>query len=282
MPKGVGFVFLASVLSSAAYSQTTPGQPAFAVASLKRATSKDLFATMTENNGTVRYTSTLAGIIQRAYGLEPYRLLGGPAWLRSEYYELAANLPAGSSKEQIPAMLRQLLVERVHLSVRSESRETPVYGLIVGNGGMKLKQVPASSEQAPNARQDTPRSSGVTAVNPATGRIHVESTMTMAKLVNLLSPNMDRRVLDMTQVPGEYDIQLDARLPASSSLPFPGAAPSTDEPPKDWILPNGKKLPGDAPSIFSEIQKLGLKLDPRRALIEYVIVDKVDMDPTEN
>jgi uncharacterized protein (TIGR03435 family) len=263
-------VWLAGFLSGAVYGQVTPEQPRFDVASLRRMPSSTGPASITENNGGIRYTATLGSVIRRAYGVEPYRLIG-PSWLGSVFYELTANLPEGSSKEQIPAMLRQLLAERTHLSVHRENRETPVYALIVGNGGLKLKPTQASSE-----------SSSVTALNPLTGRTHIEAPMTMSALASFLSANMDRRVLDMTGVDGQFAVMLDARSPVLNNWPTATPPRSADEPLKDWILPNGKKLPGDAPPIFSEIQKLGLKLDPRRAPIEYIVVDKVDKDPADN
>src|SRR5262249_21050048 len=64
----------------------------------------------------------------------------GPAWLDSERFDITAKVPDGVSKEQIPAMLQVLLAERFKMTVRKEGKEEPIYGLVVGKGGPKLKK----------------------------------------------------------------------------------------------------------------------------------------------
>jgi len=94
---------------------------------------------------------------------------------------------------------------------------------------------------------------------------------------------LDRPVIDMTELTGNYDIALDVSMEDMVGMkrlavggPGPGAfgggggdhGPVSDNPP--------------SASIFQAIQNLGLKLDPRKAPIEFVVVDRGDKVPTEN
>jgi uncharacterized protein (TIGR03435 family) len=282
-----GLTGLFLLAPNAARSQP-PVKIEFEVASIKRfADSQVRPENYKESGGTVRCSCTLNGLISRAYGIVrgefPVSIdrsiqLSGPSWLTSEHYDFAAKLPEGASKQQIPAMLRQLLTERMHLSVRRESRPTPVYELIVDAGGLKMKrsqppaETPAQSPGPPPG-EGRPALPFMAISNPTSGRAHFEGRMTLARFTSLISPQMGRPVVDKTELDGEFDILLDAM--------FPTLTP-TDDSPRDLTLPNGKTVPGDAPSIFAAIQKLGLRLEAKQGAIEYIVVEKVDKDPTEN
>ena len=89
--------------------------------------------------------------------------------------------------------------------------------------------------------------------------------MTLGRLAAVLSGGLmrltNRPVVDTTGVDGEFDIVLDARYPVATPADDPFA---------------------DAPSIFSEIQRLGLRLESGRLPIEYLVVESVNKTPTEN
>ena len=111
------------------------------------------------------------------------------------------------------------------------------------------------------------------------GASHVQARgVTLAGLANMLSSFLDRPVVDMTGIQGEYDISLEAAAEEMVGMKFgvvggPGPAGGPPAP-----------APETAPtaSIFTSIQKLGLKLEPRKAPIAYVVVDKAEKVPTEN
>jgi uncharacterized protein (TIGR03435 family) len=267
-----------ALVPAACCAQAVPIQPQFSVASLKRVIDYQGFSTgFRETNVSVRCLCSLAAIIGAAFEIKPYQLVGGPSWIGTEYYDLTANIPEGSRRESIPAMLRQLLAERLDLSTRLEVRETAVYSLVVDKNGLKLKPAPTAGPRT-NSPDKPP--SPATAVNPLTGRIYVEGAMTIDALASFLSPIMDRRVVNKTFVNGEFGILLDARLPEGSSK-WPTGARKEEEP-REWILPSGKKLPADAPSIFSEVPKMGLRLVPDRASTEYIVIEKVNKEPIAN
>ncbi len=67
--------------------------------------------------------------------------ISGPAWLQSDYFDILATLPSGASRDDIPAMLRGLLAERLKLSFHMEARSRPGYALVVDKNGPKLKGI---------------------------------------------------------------------------------------------------------------------------------------------
>ena len=66
--------------------------------------------------------------------------ISGPSWLDSESYDIVAKVPTGTTKEQVNAMLRNLLVERFNLTFHHETKDLSVYELIAGKNGSKLKE----------------------------------------------------------------------------------------------------------------------------------------------
>jgi uncharacterized protein (TIGR03435 family) len=265
--KALGLLILTVLVVGLARGQGVPPESAFSVASLKRA--PDARPTgWTETDESVRFTGPLLLIVARAYDVTYIGCLVEPSWLTSEFYVLSAKLPEGSTKEQIPAMLRQLLAERLHFAAHRENRDSPIYALVVDKGGLKLQRPQVDASVTTTSGRQFPFTAGYFA-----GTVHLNGRASLAKMAEMISPEMGRRVVDMTGTEGEFEIHLDAALPNVAA---------DAEPAKEITLPNGTKLSSDAPSIFNAIQKLGLRLEPRRAPLEYVVVDAVEKDPTEN
>ena len=93
---------------------------------------------------TFNYES-LNDLIAYAYKLRSYEI-SGPEWLVTDRFDIEARLPDGATKDDVPEMLRALLVERFKLETHSEMQEQPVLALVVGKGGPKLKEAAATPE----------------------------------------------------------------------------------------------------------------------------------------
>jgi uncharacterized protein (TIGR03435 family) len=134
--------------SCAALAQSPDGPPAFEVASVKPA------APPTEGRfrigmsggpgsadpGQLTYTNvTLKNVLMNAYGVKGYQI-SGPSWLDSERYDIAAKIPQGTTKEQFMLMLQNLLDERFKLKLHREKKDLPMYALVVGKNGPKMKE----------------------------------------------------------------------------------------------------------------------------------------------
>ena len=84
---------------------------------------------------------SLKDLIRHAYKLRPYQI-EGPAWLASDRFDILATMPEGAKKDDAPEMLKSLLQDRFKLQAHMETQDRPVYSLVVGKGGPKLKESP--------------------------------------------------------------------------------------------------------------------------------------------
>src|SRR5947199_7819486 len=81
----------------------------------------------------------------RSYRLKYYQVIA-PDSLGSDRFNIAAKLPAGATRDQVPEMLQSLLADRFKLKPHREPRDFPVYALIIGKGGLKIKESAAEPE----------------------------------------------------------------------------------------------------------------------------------------
>ena len=134
--------------AAAGFGQVAPVPLAFEVASVKPSAPLDMAALRagTAHLGTrvdaARVdigTISLFRLICTAYRLRPYQVTG-PDWMKTTMFDIQAKIPEGASVDMIPEMLQTLLVERFGLKVRRDSKEQPVYALVVGPGGPKMKE----------------------------------------------------------------------------------------------------------------------------------------------
>jgi uncharacterized protein (TIGR03435 family) len=164
---GVALCFIAAAAQSAG------DRLAFEVATIKPATQADLqgvygnlFPIMmrggpgTASPGQVSFkNASFRSILMSAYGLKQHQI-SGPDWIKITGFNIEAKLPPGATREQLKPMLQTLLAERFHLAVHRETRDLPVFGLVVGKNGPKLaaakdprwRRVVWSSERQPASR----------------------------------------------------------------------------------------------------------------------------------
>ncbi len=143
---GVGLVLLVSCASQA--QAPTEETPAFEVASIKPAAPQPagMLRVMmrggpgTPDPGQLTYTNvTLKNILMNAYDVKGYQIQG-PGWLDSERYDVMAKIPKGATKEQFRLMLQNLAAERFKVALHRDTKEMPVYSLVVGKNGPKMKE----------------------------------------------------------------------------------------------------------------------------------------------
>jgi uncharacterized protein (TIGR03435 family) len=203
----------------------------------------------------------LRDLIQFAYGLPDSQILGGPAWLNSIMFDIDAKsdpsvdaqlhaLATEQARHQKQLMVQVLLTERFQLKAHQETRQLPVYALVVAKGGPKFK----------------PAAVNGTTVDIRRGRLHVAgSDDTMSILARELAQALGRVVLNQTGLSGRYDLMLRWT---------PDDAPTT--------MLNGAADPLAPPGIFTAIQEqLGLKLESTRGPVPVLVIDSVEM-PSAN
>lgn len=178
-------------------------------------------------------------LIRLATGADDRQMLGVPDWADSERYDIEAKAaePAKLQPEVFQKLLLALLEERFEFRFHRESRDRPVYRMVVQKSGAKLR---------PHAEGSEPTMS----VNGGTRKVLIATGISMEELAVTLTRQSGRPVEDHTALPGTYDVRLewDESQSAESGLP----------------------------SFFGALQEqLGLKLTPAKGMVEVVVVDNV-------
>ena len=220
-------ISLRSTLTLSAFCAIAPlrgaDQPKFDVVSVKHADrcsmENSIDPGMIALNG-----DPLSVILKEAFNVNLDRIVG-PSWLDADCFVVTAKMPDGATRDQLPAMLQALLVERFKLVAHKETRMRPGYALVVDKNGPKFKESnPASA--AVRAGQVT---FGATA-----GASAIKGAMTMAMLAHFFSTRLDGPVQDLTGLTGEYDIDLSwAPNPDFESTGVGAIAPATPSPSTD-------------------------------------------------
>jgi uncharacterized protein (TIGR03435 family) len=274
--------------------QTGAAGPAFEVASIKPNNSGDGRVMMGLQPGG-RFTATnvpLRLLIRNAYQLQDFQIVGAPSWIASERYDIVAKAEDGAPPEtpsldrtgpnRNQLMIRALLAERFQLVAHNETRELPIYALVVARGDGKLGPDLHKSEMDCNAVFAAARGRGGMPPPPGPpqpgdrpscgirigmGNLAMGGTP-LSQFANSLAMFVGRTVQDKTGLAGNYDVSLTWTPDQMPQRP-PGAP---ELPPVD---PNG-------PSIFTALQEqLGLKLDSQKGPVAVLVIDRVER-PKEN
>jgi uncharacterized protein (TIGR03435 family) len=227
---------------------------------------------------------TLRELVRVAYGVNDHQVVGGPGWIGSDRFEVGATIPAGASTDTVREMLRALLAERFRLATHTEKRDLPVYALLYsGQFGAKMRAAgpecaPLSSPAGlptPPPPPPPPPGAGTMLVlgQPQSGSKCGNAMMRgfisardiqMDTFAFLLMREVQRPVIDRTELTGRYDLDLNF-LPDSGPM-----------------MLNGTAINADAPSLTTAVrEQLGLRLDPTRAPLDVVVIDRVAA-PTDN
>jgi uncharacterized protein (TIGR03435 family) len=189
-------LFLATILIFSCF-----GQPKleFEVASIKPAPLQPIgrVSVRTSSNtdaGTMTYLNvSLLDLIGQAFKVQQYQI-SGPQWMNDVRFDINARFTPGSTPEQLQQMQRSLIADRFGMKMHQETKEVPVYALVVGKGGSKLKPTDAPGSSSSNGQN---------------GVIRYEAKVTMARFGEYLSQRTNRPVLDKTGLQGAYEIKME-------------------------------------------------------------------------
>ncbi len=247
-------VYLLFLVFSGAIAQQAP--PAFEVASVKPTTfdpRKDRPGFETEPGALTARAVDLGLCIEWAFDLKPYQI-SGPGWLGSQRFEISAKAAGPASTDVLKRMMQTLLADRFKLAFHREKKDLEVYVLLQGKNPPRL---PKSKEGA----ESNVRFSGPTVTF---------TKISLAQIAEMLGRQMDRPVLDMTGLEGDYELAIDVSSTsdddAAAELPPAARAKMT----------LARNL---APIIQDQV---GLKLEGRKVPTEIMVIDHLEKAPVEN
>jgi uncharacterized protein (TIGR03435 family) len=226
------------------------------------------------------YCQTIAGLIYAAHILNPRGVLsartvqmeGGPPWMDSERYTVNAKAEGTPSRRvMLGPMLQDILADRFKLKLHWETREVQVYALTIARGGPKLQPFKEGSCTPLDFTAPVPPLAEGGKECPATGRtvgpnrkIDAEGiTLDMFAQGYLSGSLQRRRVINQTGISGRFNFHLEHAITDLST----DAAAQSDIP--------------IAPSLFTVLEQIGLKLESIRGPGDILIIDHVEK-PTEN
>ncbi len=214
---------------------------------------------------------TLLDLIRDAYGFLKFtndRISGAPDWAKSDKFDIAAKVDSSDvaelqklSQDQRGLMLQALLADRFKMVIDTESRELPVFALVIAKNGPKLKEA-------------TPDDKGMMRLSRG---ILVGQGIPITSLANMLMQQRElegRTVLDKTGLSGKYEVTLQWMPEQGPDQTFPGPVGGAQAaaPPPD----------ASGPTIFTAIQEqLGLRLESIKGPAEFLVIDHVER-PSED
>jgi bla regulator protein BlaR1 len=235
--------------------------PPFTVATIKQveAADRDAMSIRFSEDGVLFRSVWIAWIVQEAFFpqqsiySESDRIVGLPSWTKSAHFDVQAKVDDDDvskwkalSISQKRLALQRLLITRFDLQFHHETRERPVYSLVVGKNGPKLNRALADS------------TGGGDRSLVAAGKIVLHAA-TLSVLANSLSSQgLGHSVVDKTGLPDLYDITL------------------------QWSPDNVDSSDASLPPLFTALQEqLGLKLEYSRNPVDVLVIDRIEK-PSEN
>jgi uncharacterized protein (TIGR03435 family) len=204
---------------------------------------------------------TVTRLITSSFPIQNSQILGGPTWLGSARFDIAAKGAANSTTADISSMVQRLLVDRFKLAFHMETKELPIYALTVAKNGPKLKN-PLDGRCAPAIKASQPCTNFLEFKN---GLIAENASLPMIAraLGRILG---DRAVVDRTGLTGHYDI----------AVIWKNAAARHSEEENDPLLSENP----DSPFVALQ-EQAGLKLESSRGSVDVMVIDHVEK-PSEN
>lgn len=270
-------------LATAGPAQTPAGRPAFEVASIKatpprgapnRSPYKDSGGPGTGSpTRWVCNACQLIVLIREAWKVD-YFQIAAPERLTGVEYDITANVPPGASQDDFLLMIQRLLRERIGLEARMERREENVLELVIAKGGLKM----TPAEPVPEGESSTSLvakvdSRGVPQLPPGypmpfraftdAGNVYAGRGRTMGELIEQLETPISQLIVDNTGLAGKYDYYFHCPLGEADHETY-------------GMLAIGECLKRILP------EQLGLKLQSVKAMVDMLVVDHFDKQPSEN
>jgi uncharacterized protein (TIGR03435 family) len=230
-------------------------QPSFEVASVRP--NKSGGPRYSINPKGDRFTATnisVFSLLQWAYDVEAFRISGAPSWFGSDRFDVEGKAEGVPSMAQFRLMLQPLLADQFRLKLHRDTKQGPVYELVVARGGPKLKPAKCVGTPSPGnpcgGFTGSPRGSLM-------GRAD-----TLPEFAKQLSAILDRPVVNKTGLGDAYDFDL-IWTPDEIARQGPG------DPDAPAVDPAG-------PSFFTAVEEqLGLRLLSAKGPVDFLVIDSV-------
>lgn len=233
---------------------------------------------------------SLSDYLAMAYEV-PRGRVTGPDWLGSARFDISATMPAGAGQAQLPALMKNLLEDRFQLKAHTEQREFPVYALEVRPGGHKLTR--SADQSTPGTDAPVTITAGGSAQGVAfdmgggssfrfSGNAFEGKKLTFAQIADTLTNFLDRPVVDLTKVEGQFDFTWPVTPEEYQGMLIRSAVNNGVQLPPQALRILDTPGGGGIGSLLDALNSVGLSLQQRRAPLKVVVVDSIAKAPTAN
>ncbi len=271
---GFGMLCATECLGQSQPEDTTLKLPVFEVASIKpNKSGTPMVIFRFTPDGVMVTNSPLKLIIQQSYGVEENQIVSAPGWVNSDRFDVEAKVDGADAPKlhdlkprQRMEMLQPLLADRFQLKVHRETRELPVYELVIAKNGPKLHEAKPGDTYPNGIKGPDGKGGGPGLIWFEAGQLTCQAA-TISTLTSLLAQRLGHNVLDKTGLTGKYDIVMPWPEEQRPAPMFNGADAGQQETPPE----------SSGASIFTILQEqLGLKLESHKAPVEVLVIDHVE------
>jgi uncharacterized protein (TIGR03435 family) len=226
---------------------------------------------------------TTQGLIRETFGIQDDQIIGQPRWLNSETYDIEAKVEQTVADRlnrlsfderfvEYRRMLETLLADRFKLAFHRESRELPMFALVVAKKGSKIEEA-KPGDTYPDGMKDLEGKGHGDVMSIRRGQL-VGQGIPISNLVEMLSQlGLGLVIVDKTGLTAKYDFTL-KWTPDQGTPKFKGADGS--------VQPAGPLADSFGPSLFTAMEEqLGLRLERQKGPVDVVVIDHVER-PSEN
>ena len=266
----IGTLLVVCIVAAQPFAQSqVPPKPTFAVASVKKrveppgpGTLADFQRRQQQRDVFSRVNTTVAALVKYAHNIRDFQLVGGPAWIHQDHFDIEAKAASQVPTEEMRLMLQSLLEERFGLVTHKNQREMRFFAMVLarsdGGLGPYLHRMPEPCNYADfdSAEKGRPKPSGYASVGGMCARL--------SSFEDTASNFVELPVFDKTGLTGRWSFMLYFAPGPESGIQL-AVAPD----------PNLASFP------VALQEQLGLKLEATRGPVDVLVIDSVQQ-PTEN
>jgi uncharacterized protein (TIGR03435 family) len=263
MIRPLATVGVLALLASASFGQSPAAPAAFDIADVHASTPSQFSffqGGLLRGDRYILRNATLVDLIATAYGVDNDKVVGGPAWLEKDRFDVVAKTVPSASPDSIKLMLQALLADRFKLVVHNDTKPLSVFVLSLGKGKPKLKESDGSASTGcqPVQNQQAPQPGTVQNILVACHGLTMD--VLAQTLRQFAGGYLNNPVVNSTGLAGSWDFEI--KWTGRGQLAQAGS---------------------DRISIFDAVDKqLGLKLEPQKTPLPVIVVDSANEKPTDN
>jgi uncharacterized protein (TIGR03435 family) len=231
-------------------------------------------------DGLTGHNVGVMALVRAAYEVENFQISGAPKWFDTEHYEIEAKMDAatadevrklGPEKSQIlrQQMMQSLLAGRFNFTAHQETKDVPIYSMVIAKGGSKLQEPKPDETYAKGIKgpDGLPFKDAIFFSGRSPQITITAQAASTASLASVLAGRLGRPVVDKTGLTGFYDFSFPFAAEEVQSAAVPAGSSNAAVAASDSSLPT---------LTIAIEEHLGLKLESGKGPATLIVIDRVE------